>query len=189
MAERRCGFSGGYGGAVVVLTLCFLSRIGAHVAEAQPVYKWTDDKGVVHFSDEPPPTGVDYQLRALPPPPVGGEEPAGETGAAAPQPTTSAADSGPATIEITEQKEDPVGESAHEYRGEVKNVGGRKATDVAVLLKVTETNQGAECLDEQIPVQPSVLGPGETGTYSAQFSNPCYFGPTSAVLRPDWRED
>jgi Domain of unknown function (DUF4124) len=176
------------GAAVLALILQCVST--AEEAAAQPVYKWTDERGVVHFSDAPPATGTDFQIRDLPPPPPTPPEENGvENNAAQPAAagTPSSKNEGPASVQITEQKEDAVGESAHEYRGEVKNVGGAKATGVVVLIQVTETNQGAECLNEQVEVQPPDLGPGETGTYSAQFSNPCYFGPTKSNIRPDWQ--
>jgi hypothetical protein len=94
--------------------------------------------------------------------------------------------SGPASLKITEQQEEPVGESTHQYRGKVKNVGGATASDVVVSIKVTDSNQGAECVDEQVEVRPSQLAAGETGTYAVEFTNPCYFGPTSASLQPEW---
>jgi hypothetical protein len=93
---------------------------------------------------------------------------------------------GPPSLEISEQEEEAVGETTHEYRGKVKNVGGGKASGVVVQIRVTDANQGAECVDEEVQVRPSNLGPGETGTYSAEFTNPCYFGPTTASIRPNW---
>jgi hypothetical protein len=159
-------------------------------AAGQAVYKWTDERGVVHFSDVAPPAGTKYQVRDLPPPPPPPPPPpAAEAavdaggGAAAP----AGERSGPALVEIVEQEEAAAGDDTHEYRGKVKNVGGATASDVVVLVSVTETNQGAECLDEEVEVEPANLAPGETGTYSTQFSNPCFLGPTRTSIKPDWR--
>ena len=175
-------------GAGLALILGCLLGVGE--VRAQAVYKWTDERGVVHFSDMAPPQG-DYKLLQLPPPEVREEAPPASVEGENAAPPAAAAEpepkkSGPASLKITEQKEEPVGESTHQYRGTVKNVGGATATGVAVSIKVTDSNQGAECVDEQIEVRPSELAAGETGTYAVEFTNPCYFGPTSASLQPEW---
>jgi hypothetical protein len=177
--------------AVSGLVLGGLLRVGE--AGAQPVYKWTDERGVVHFSDSAPPKGTDYQVRKVAPAPAPAEQApsadaAVDAGMIVPQEAAppSAKKSGPPSLRITDQDEDAVGESTHEYRGTVKNVGGGKASDVVVLIRVTDSNQGAECVDEEVPVRPSELAAGETGTYSVEFTNPCYFGPTTASIRPAW---
>jgi hypothetical protein len=194
MAGYRHGHKVGSTAVGARLALVFGCLLGMGEAAAQPVYKWTDERGVVHFSDTAPPKGTEFQLRDLPPPPPvpptaepvqGGAGETGPTQGATPSSTPS----GPASLEITEQEEEAVGESTHEYRGKVKNVGGTTASDVVVLIRVTDSNQGAECVNEEVEVRPSDLGAGETGTYSAQFSNPCYFGPTTASIRPDWDSD
>jgi hypothetical protein len=164
--------------------------LGWGEATAQQVYKWTDERGIVHFSDAPP-KGNEYQVRNLPPAKVAAEPPTEQSGEeGVPQPAAAAIPEakrkGPASLQISEQKEEPVGESTHQYRGKVKNVGGENASGVVVLIRVTDSQQGAECVNDQIEVRPSELAAGETGTYAAEFTNPCYFGPTSASLRPDW---
>jgi hypothetical protein len=176
--------------AGLALSLCCLGAVGT--AKSQAVYKWTDERGVVHFSDTAPPKG-DYQIRQLPPPDSPAEAPAEEAatgGEGAAPPVQDAKPepkrSGPALLKITEQDEEPVADSTHQYRGKVKNVGGAKASGVVVTIRVTDSNQGAECVDDEIEVRPSELAAGETGTYAAEFTNPCYFGPTSATLQPEW---
>jgi hypothetical protein len=68
----------------------------------------------------------------------------------------------------------------------VKNEGGETARGVVVAIHVSEPIQGEECLTDEITVEPSSLAAGEKGTFSAEFDNPCFFGPTQAELRPDW---
>jgi hypothetical protein len=192
MAKYRDRHEVGGAAAGAVLALVFPCFLGAGEAAAQPVYKWTDTRGVVHFSDVAPPSGTSFQVRHLPPAlqvAPSEEQAAVDASAAAaadeegkPPVTTG----GPPSLRITEQEEDAVGESTHEYRGKVKNVGGGKASDVVVLIRVTDSNQGAECVNEEVEVRPSELGAGETGSYTVEFTNPCYFGPTTASIRPDW---
>ena len=57
--------------AALGLALC-----AAAPADAQRVYKWTDENGVVHFSPTPPPEGDSEQvrLRRAPPAPAPAEE-------------------------------------------------------------------------------------------------------------------
>jgi hypothetical protein len=176
------------GAGLALVFGCLLGVLGE--ARAQAVYKWTDERGVVHFSDTAPPKG-EYRLMQLPPPEVREEPPDAPVEEANAAPPAAEAKpepkrSGPASLKITEQKEEPVGESTHQYRGKVKNVGGTTASEVVVSIKVTDSNQGAECVNEQIEVRPSQLAAGETGTYAVEFTNPCYFGPTSASLQPEW---
>ena len=47
-----------------VLLLCLASL--ALPAAASELYKWTDEKGRVHYSDKPPPEGVKAESRDLP---------------------------------------------------------------------------------------------------------------------------
>lgn len=56
-------------------------------AVAQPVYKWTDAEGVVHYGDAPPASGSVEQVAIAPPPPDAGlPQPRAATGASAPAP-------------------------------------------------------------------------------------------------------
>lgn len=154
----------------------------------QSVYRWKDERGVLHFSDTPPPGRTDVELHQLPPPAVHAEiPPTIAPTASGDQAQGTPAAEGPARVEITDQDDSVVGDSSHEYKGKVKNAGGEPAQDVVVVITVTETQQGAECLSQDVPVEPSTLGPGDEGSWSARFDNPCYFGPTTASVRPDWR--
>ena len=58
------------------LALCFLA-----LAAWADVYKWTDENGKVHYSDQPPPSGVKKTetLKAPPPDRPGAAPPAGGT--------------------------------------------------------------------------------------------------------------
>lgn len=42
-----------------------LLALSAAPLAAQQVYRWTDDKGVVHYSDKRPEEGVDFERRAV----------------------------------------------------------------------------------------------------------------------------
>lgn len=37
-----------------IAVFCLIASAGAVLAQTQPVYKWTDENGVVHFSEAPP---------------------------------------------------------------------------------------------------------------------------------------
>lgn len=63
----------------------------APMASAQ-VYKWTDAKGVVHYSDVPPPQGVQYKNMHMSL--NGGAAPAAATSASPATPASSPADGG-----------------------------------------------------------------------------------------------
>jgi hypothetical protein len=162
---------------------------------AGTVYRWTDARGVVHFSDVPP-QGVRSQAETLPdaPAPVvqpapepAAAEPAPAAAAAAPAPGAEKAPSGPARVVLTDQQADAAGPAVKSFHGRVKNTGGVEARDVFIDLVVTEPVQGDECLREAIEVTPSTLAPGAEGTYEAEFENPCFHGETTADLRAAWR--
>lgn len=186
-ARRGAGWSRlGSLGFVVSLSLT------ATPVGGQPVYRWTDQRGVVHFSDQPPPRGTKFELRDMPVPPtpaavVGAEVPAdaGVAEAAATpkaQPKTRAA-----RIEITEHETQPAGSGVQEFDGTVRNIGGSVAEDVVVIIRVTEPVQGAQCLREEVDVDPPTLPPDASGTFSVRLQNPCFLGPTTVDMRPDWR--
>ena len=48
--------------------LSLILLLGSY-AIAQTVYKWTDEQGVVHFSDNPPPRGQQFEKQDIPTPP------------------------------------------------------------------------------------------------------------------------
>lgn len=89
-------------------------------------------------------------------------------------------------VEIKKKDIVAAGEATNEFSGEVENVGGSRASDVVVVIEVTETNQGAHCLREEVAVSPSSLDPGEKGSFSVTLSNPCFYGPTAPDLRAEW---
>jgi hypothetical protein len=51
--------------APALLALCAACAIAAH---AGPMYKWVDEKGVTHFSDDPPPGGKAQKMDVKPSP-------------------------------------------------------------------------------------------------------------------------
>ncbi len=159
----------------------------AHAIGAATLYRWTDEKGTVHFADAPPPNVRQFKAETLPdapptpvPPPEAG--PAGEA-----KPAGAEAAEGPARVVLTDQQAEAVGAAVQSFSGKVKNEGGAEAHDVSVAIVVAEPTQGDECLRNRIDVAPSDLPPGAEGTFEAQFSNPCFYGPTQADLRVEWR--
>jgi hypothetical protein len=166
-----------------------VALLGAGAAGGADVYRWTDERGVVHFSDVPP-HGSQFTTQSLPdapPPPVEAATPAGDVAPAAAAPGADATPQGPAHVVLTDKDAVPVGPSVQSFRGKVKNTGGVTAHDVSIAIVVTERVQGAECLREAIDVEPSTLEPGEVGSFAAEFDNPCFHGPTDADLRAEWR--
>lgn len=169
--------------ALPVASALVLLIVGG-TALAGTVYKWTDENGVVHFADVPPPKvhGVGTEQMPEPPPPVAAETPppaAGETPAREQR-------SGPARVVIGKREESDLGEGAHSFSGTVKNEGGAEAKGVVVAIRVVEPTQGDECLRDEIEVEPSTLAPGASGKFDASFTNPCFKGPTETDLRVDW---
>jgi hypothetical protein len=67
------------------LALALLSFVAASAAHAGEVYKWTDDKGVVHYTETPPP-GRDFEKKK-----VAASKPATPAPATATQPGGAAA--------------------------------------------------------------------------------------------------
>jgi len=158
------------------------------------VYKWVDEKGVVHFGDAPPPGQRGYTGKALPdappapppaPPPAQPREPMPASGASSAASQTPR--EGPGHVVLLESKTIALGPSRQGIRGKVKNDGGAEARDIVISVLVTEPIQGAECLHDVIDVDPSTLAPGAEGTFEAEFDNPCFHGPTNAALTAEWR--
>lgn len=162
--------------------------LGCSIASAQTFYKWTDEKGVVHFSDVPPPETKGVEERRLPVPPAA--EPArSESDAAAS--TQAAANpsqglTGPARIIIVSQNTPRTGPSALHISGQVRNVGGAAARSVAVTISATDDTQGNPCLNEQAPVEPPTLHPGETGNFDVDLDSPCLYGKPGLDVAPVW---
>ncbi len=157
-----------------------LLLVGAAV-QAGTVYRWVDEHGVVHFGDVPPPgkRAVEQNMPAAARPPAAAP-------AAVPAAAADLASKGPARIVVADHEEVSLGGAQQAVRGTVKNEGGETARGVVVAIHVSEPIQGADCLTDEITVEPSSLAAGEKGTFSAEFDNPCFFGPTQAELRPDW---
>lgn len=51
--------------AVVLFVLCTLTGFAAGAAEAQQVYRWVDENGVVNFSDRAPPDAAEAGVSTL----------------------------------------------------------------------------------------------------------------------------
>jgi hypothetical protein len=151
------------------------------VASAQTFYKWTDERGVVHFSDVPPATTQEVEERNLPSRPAAapsapepGEIPAtgeGKTGVPG-----AASFEGPARVIVVSRRLPRTGPSAMHISGEVKNVGGEDAENVSVTISALDSGQGNPCLHEEVTVSPSTLRAGETGNFDIELDNPCLFG-------------
>jgi len=170
----------------VAVAAFVLVALGGQSALGQTVYRWTDEQGVVHFADSPPPQRKDVQKQDMPrgvpiaapeaaadaPPPAGGDAPRA---------------GGPAHIVLTKHEETGVAPAVQSFTGTVKNDGGAEATEVSVALRVVEPNSGDECIVAEIEVEPSTLAPGAKGTFDADFESPCFKGPTRAELNAVWR--
>jgi uncharacterized protein DUF4124 len=189
--------------AVAGVAAAVLGWLAPSAANAQKFYRWTDARGVVHFSDSSPPAGTEnVETRDLPVEPAarGEAAPEGESAEAPPEAaagtpasgtpgavgTPSAKLTGDARVRVTDQKQNRDGDSSYTFTGSVKNAGGKTAENVVVVITVTEPNQGAECVNEEVSVHPSNLKPGEQGKYSVHIENPCFFGPIDAQVKPDW---
>ena len=157
----------------------------AAAADAQTIYRWKDPSGRLHFSDAPPTGDIPFETEHMPAPPPVDTPTVAET-PQAPHAGQPQGATGPASVVITDRQSTPGGGSVMEYSGKVKNKGGEAARDVSVLIHVVEPNSGAECVHESVDVSPAALGPGETGTYRAQFTSPCFLGPTNVEITPDW---
>jgi uncharacterized protein DUF4124 len=161
------------------------------LANAQTYFKWTDDKGVVHFSDAPPADSKGVEERHLPAPPavappkevaVGrASEASANEGAPTDQPPT-----GPARVIVTSRQAPHTGPSAVHVIGEVKNVGGADARRVAVTISAVDVTQGTPCLKEEASVEPSTLHPGDKGNFDVDVDSPCLFGDPNVDVAPVW---
>jgi len=175
--------------AVLTTAVILMTAIQLVPAAGQTVYRWRDEHGVLHFSQSPPPPGTAFQVRGMPTPQslptqVAEQTPAARGSPVAGTPTPKL--EGEARVEIVSQSAQQLEPSVRLFRGTVKNAGGTAARDVVVIVDVTERQQGAECLHTEIEVTPSSLAPGETGTFEAEFENPCFFGDVSVRVQPDW---
>ena len=176
--------------------VCLLSSVlvgWCSLAAAQTVYKWTDEDGVVHFSDSPPPQMEGVELKTLPAGGAKAQRDAGTEPAAAPVPdqTPKAKGEGPARVTVVSQESPRTGPSALHILGEVKNVGGADAQRVIVTISAIDRSQGTPCLRQEAEVAPSTLHPGESGNFEIDLDSPCLYadqlyGDPSIDIAPDW---
>ncbi|MFN8628328.1 MAG: DUF4124 domain-containing protein [Candidatus Binatia bacterium] len=156
--------------------------IGCAAATAQTVYKWTDDRGVIHFADSPPPEARKVEERHLPGPP------ASQSGADVPaEVRTPRSDAqAPAQVIIASRMTPRTGPSSVHIQGEVRNVGGRDAARVAVTVVAADPHDGSSCVQEEIDVSPPTLRPGQTGSFETDVDNPCLLNQPSIDIAPVW---
>jgi hypothetical protein len=93
---------------------------------------------------------------------------------------------GPAQVRVVRHGAQPIAEQTRVITGEVKNEGGETARNVTVFITVTEVTQGDRCLTTEVSVSPADLPPGESGSFSFQAENPCFFGEVRIELEPRW---
>lgn len=159
-------------------------------AGAQTVYKWTDDHGVVHFADSPPPEARKVEERHLPGAPA--SKSSDDAPAEVRTPRSDALtrrDPGaqaPAQVILASRKTPRTGPSSLQIQGEVRNVGGSDAARVAVTLSVVDTSDGSSCVQEEITVSPPTLHPGETGKFDTEIDKPCLLGQPKIDIAPVW---
>jgi uncharacterized protein DUF4124 len=180
--------------------LCVLTGWSAPIF-GQTFYKWTDDKGVVHFSDSPPSRVPNVEERTLHVPPVvakpgdaaddaaaatGDQAKATDAASGAPTGESKSVPQGPAKIVIVSAKKPRTGPSSMHITGEVKNVGGKDAQHVAVNVVAVDMTQGTQCLEQEAEVAPATLQPGGTGNFDVDIDNPCLFGEANVDVKPLW---
>lgn len=156
---------------------------------AQTYYKWTDDQGIVHFADMPPPKGERVEERHLAAPPtVKAHEPnpSAEAAAATPAAQAPIPEKGPARVIVVSRKLPRTGPSSMHILGEVKNVGGADAQRVAVTISSVDSTAGTPCLSEEAAVTPSTLHPGESGKFDVDVDSPCLSGRPQVDVAPVW---
>lgn len=154
-------------------------------ATAQTVYKWTDDQGVVHFSDNPPPRGQQFEKQDISPPPP---PPTAERGSGASTSGTASEEKfeGPARVILTQNDSFPRGGTSRHLIGVVKNVGGAPAARVRITAHITDP-EGRECDSEDIDVAPPTLEPGASGNFDTTIDSPCFAdGGGSVDAAPTW---
>jgi hypothetical protein len=154
------------------------------------VYKWTDEHGVIHFADSPPPEARKVEERHLPAARAGKPS---EDAAAEPRTPKSDAltrrDPGtqpPAQVILASRKTPRTGASSVHIQGEVRNVGGTDAVRVAVAISALDSNDGSSCLKEEIGVSPPTLPPGDTGSFDTDIEKPCLLGQPNIDIAPVW---
>jgi len=164
-------------------------------AAAQTFYKWTDDGGIVHFSDVPPPKVKGVEERNLPAPPEAVAIPqdrsapvnrAGSAAAAAASVAAAPAATGPAQVVIIARDTPRLSPSAMHVVGEVRNVGAADALNVTVTISAVDSVQGNPCLSQQVIVTPPTLHSGESGKFDIDVDSPCLLGDAHVDVAPEW---
>src|SRR5262245_11030698 len=121
----------------------------AGAAEGGTMYRWTDERGVVHFADVPAANVQNYtalQFSIDPParpaaaqpavaPGAGAVAPARQSGAGAMPPAPA---TGPPRIVILDRDEVALGDTELSFSGKVENQGGSEAREVAIAIRVVE---------------------------------------------------
>lgn len=160
------------------------------VAAAQTFYKWTDDQGIVHFADAPPPEARHVEERHLSAPREVGSRNEGSADTEAAKGDAQAQQEqpaqGPAQVMVTSRATPRTGPSSLRITGKVKNVGGADAQRVAVTITAVDSTQGTPCLNEEVAVKPSTLHPGESGSFDTDLDSPCLFGQPNLDIAPVW---
>jgi len=173
--------------AVVAPSLMGALFLLAPPAHGQSIYKWIDADGVVHFGDAPPSgtrgaSPVELPAEGRDRPPVKQHRKR-----AAEKKKSSSHGKKAARVRIREKSVMQIGPAAREISGKVKNSGGRPAEDVIVVVSVIDVDQNGPCMQEEIAVTPSTLGPGESGAFSSEIEHPCLYGNTEIKFRAEWR--
>ncbi len=169
--QTRVSFCGG--------TSLIFVLVGA--ALAQTYYKWTDEHGTVHLSDQPPPERAKAEQRVFAPRPST-QEPAQQPAEAA----NSRGEASSPQVVLAKQEVERVGPNAVRIRGELHNTGGGDAHGVAVTVKAKDVGQGNPCLERQIaPVDDALSANGKT-TFEAEIADPCLFGEPPIEISVSW---
>ena len=160
-------------------------------AAAQTFYKWTDNQGVVHLTNAPPPQQEGVEQLQLPrpkaPPETDEQAAPQETGGSAENGTPAPAAQGPAKLIIATRQTPRTGPRSMHISGEVKNVGGAAAQNVGVTISATDSGQGNPCLHEEAGVNPATLGPNESGRFDVNVDSPCLYGEPAVDVQPTWK--
>jgi hypothetical protein len=178
--------------------ICFLVRLAAlfctgfclgsleRELRAQTVYQWTDEKGTVHFSDQPPAgRSVRVEERHLPVAPpreAAGAEPASSP----PASSVEAKEANETRVVLERQEAERSGASSFRVSGRVRNTGKSSAQAVRVLLSALDPVQGNPCFEQSVAVEPEVLNPGEAADFSLEIESPCFRGETTVQFDVRW---
>lgn len=153
----------------------------AGLSPAQTYYKWTDERGVVHLSDQPPAGREKVEERVLPARPST-KEPA----EARVQEAPPVVEAGAPQVVIAKQEVERLGPNAVRVQGELENTGTGEARGVTVVVKAKDVGQGNPCLERSItPAQGVLPAKGKT-TFEAEITDPCLYGEAPVELSVGW---